>query len=720
MSISITHLNDPQRAAVTTVDKHVLVLAGAGSGKTGVITRKIAWMVDREVSAAKEIVGVTFTNKAAREMKQRLGTLLPKKACDQVRVSTFHRLGLRLLHRYAISPSRSAGTGAQTAQSNQPDQGNNNFQLRRGFSIFDGNDSRQIVKDILQDNPTTLDDRVITSRISTWKNELINPQTALIRAEDGQDAAIAKIYEDYQRMLNNCNAVDFDDLIRLPVELMRADPVICQDIQNGISQLLVDEVQDTNNCQYALIKLLMGEQAVLTAVGDDDQSIYSWRGANPENLNALARDLPDLQVIKLEQNYRSSQRILRCANAVIAKNPHLFEKQLWSDLGIGENLRLSYCRDSVDEAQWIAADILTQQFRHSVKNKDIAILYRSNFQSRPIEQALRESGISYHVSGGSSFFDTPEVKDLLSYLRLLTNPSDDTALLRVINRPRREIGAKTLEKIGLVAGLTKNSLFDTCFEPSLTEHITPRAAKQVSDFANCMVLMADNARRGDPVAVIRDLLERIDFDGWLADESSSPASLQRARDNVDEMLNWIERLVQAATPETQGMMGTTETSGESTDFASLVAHISLMDMLSRNQEKNELSGEDGSRGGDVHLMTMHAAKGLEFSHVYIPGMEEGILPHHSAAEDPQVEEERRLAYVGMTRAKHRLTFTVAQARSRFGDTTGTTPSRFLDEIPVDDLDRLGNTPNADSQQQNLVTGRETLDSLRALLDDASA
>jgi len=715
MSISISHLNEPQRAAVTTFDKHVLVLAGAGSGKTGVITRKIAWMVDRDVCEAKNIVAVTFTNKAAREMKQRLGTLLPKKSCKQIQVSTFHRLGLRLLHRYATS---------QSSRGRQPNDSDSSFQLRRGFSIFDGSDSRQIVKDILQDNPTTLDERFIISRISTWKNELTDPQSALLQAEDGQDAGIAKIYADYQRILNSCNAVDFDDLIRLPVELMRAEPGICQDIQQGISQLLVDEVQDTNNCQYALVKLLLGEQAVLTAVGDDDQSIYSWRGANPENLNALARDMPDLQVVKLEQNYRSSQRILRCANAVIAKNPHLFEKQLWSDLGLGENLRLSYCRDSVDEAQWVAADILTQQFRHNVKNKDIAVLYRSNFQSRPIEQALRENGISYHVSGGSSFFDRPEIKDLLSYLRLMTNPDDDTALLRIINRPRREIGAKTLEKIGYVAGLTNNSLFDSCLDPSLTEHISPRAAKQVTDFANCMVLMADNAVRGDPLAVIKELLERIDFDSWLANESSSPASLQRSRDNVDEMLNWLERLLQDATPEAQGLVESTQGQDKSndsaSDFASLVAHISLMDMLSRQQEKSELSGDDNTHGGDVHLMTMHAAKGLEFSHVYIPGMEEGILPHHSAEEDPQIEEERRLAYVGMTRAKHRLTFTVAKARSRFGDTAGTTPSRFLDEIPGDDLDRLGNTPDTESQQQNLNTGRETLDSLRALLDDASA
>jgi len=236
--------------------------------------------------------------------------------------------------------------------------------------------------------------------------------------------------------------------------------------------------------------------------------------------------------------------------------------------------------------------------------------------------------------------------------------------------------------------------------------------------------MADNAERGDPLAVIKELLERIDFDSWLADESSSPASLQRARDNVDEMLNWFERLLQGATPETQGIIESTPGQDESTDsksdFASLVAHISLMDMLSRQQEKSELSGDENAHSGDVHLMTMHAAKGLEFSHVYIPGMEEGILPHHSAEEDPQIEEERRLAYVGMTRAKHRLTFTVAKARSRFGDTAGTTPSRFLDEIPGDDLDQLGNTPDAESQEQNLNTGRDTLDSLRALLGDASA
>jgi len=476
-------------------------------------------------------------------------------------------------------------------------------------------------------------------------------------------------------------------------------------VQQGVAQLLVDEYQDTNNCQYELVKLLLGESSVLTAVGDDDQSIYSWRGANPENLNSLASDYPALQVIKLEQNYRSCQRILRSANAVIAENPHIFDKQLWSDLGLGESLRLSYCRDSTDEAEWVSADILSQQFRYNVRGEDVAILYRSNFQSRPIEQALRERGISYQISGGSSFFDAAEIKDLLAYLRLMTNTSDDTAFLRVINRPRRELGAKSLEHIGHVAASKKTSLFDACLDADLIERLTPRALTQVQSFTNRLILLADNAQRGDSVAVIRDLLEQIDYDAWLADQSSSPRALERSRDNVEELMTWLQRIVDSDTED--GL-------SEARDFTALVAHIALMDMLSRQDEQKDEKGEKSL--GDVQLMTLHAAKGLEFPHVYIIGMEEGILPHHNSTEDEQIEEERRLAYVGMTRAKHRLTFTVARTRSRFGEFSAVSPSRFLDAIPSDDIQHLGAEPSADSAEKNQETGRDTLSSLKALLE----
>jgi len=581
----------------------------------------------------------------------------------------------------------------------------NTRELRRGFSIFDANDSRQIVHEILQEAPVSVDERVILNTISRWKNELVSCDEALKSSNDQRDQLVARIYARYESVLESCNAVDFDDLISLPVRILRANADILAEVQQGVAQLLVDEYQDTNSCQYELVKLLLGEKSVLTAVGDDDQSIYSWRGANPENLNSLARDFPELQVIKLEQNYRSCQRILRSANAVIAENPHLFEKALWSDLGIGESLRLSYCRDSTDEAEWVSADILSQQFRYNVRGEDIAILYRSNFQSRPLEQALRERGVSYQISGGSSFFDAAEIKDLLAYLRLMTNPSDDTAFLRVINRPRREIGAKSLEHIGHVAASKKTSLFDACLDADLGDRLTPRALTQVQNFANRLILLADNASRGDSVAVIRELLDQIDYDGWLADQSSSPKGLERARDNVEELLTWLQRLVDSDTED--GL-------SEARDFTALVAHIALMDMLSRQEDtKND---KDAKSHGDVQLMTLHAAKGLEFPHVYIIGMEEGVLPHHNSTDDEQIEEERRLAYVGMTRAKHRLTFTAARTRSRFGEFSAVSPSRFLDAIPGDDIQHLGAEPSADSAEQNQETGRDTLSSLKALLE----
>ncbi len=697
MSIGISQLNGQQRLAVTTVDHNVLVLAGAGTGKTGVITRKIAWLVEHHDCPAQHVVAVTFTNKAATEMKSRLQGLLSKQIAKQIRVSTFHRLGLQLLHRYCHNEQ--TNVDAPTT-----------VQLRRGFSIFDQSDSSRIVRDLFEDTPVQLDEKQVLAAISQWKNELVDPESAVkLAGTDPRQALLARFYARYQSIISSCNAVDFDDLIRLPVHILKTNAAFRESVQSGIRYLLVDEYQDTNSCQYELVKLLLGDQGILTAVGDDDQSIYAWRGANPDNLPALSRDFPDLAVIKLEQNYRSCQRVLRCANAVIRENPHLHEKQLWSDMGLGEKLRLCHCRDGTDEAEWVAADILTQQFRHQIKPGSIAVLYRSNFQSRALEQALRDRGINYEISGGSSFFDTAEVRDLMAYLRVMANPDDNSALLRIINRPRREIGSRTVEHIGQLANQLGCSLFDACLHPELATIATARSAQRVSDFANMLVLMADNAQRGDTPAVVGELLEQIDYDAWLQDQASTPQSLQRARDNVAEILNWISRLEQNDSDDS------TATGKE---FASLVTHMSLMDTLSR-QDAGPADNSADSDGGGIQMMTLHAAKGLEFPHVYLIGAEEGILPHHSADEDGRIEEERRLAYVGMTRAKFRLTFTTARTRSRFGEISHTEPSRFLNEIPPDDIEKLGEEPGEADVQRTLDTGRATLASLKSMLQEGT-
>ena len=707
MQHSIAHLNPQQKEAVTTVDRPLLVLAGAGSGKTGVITSKVAWLVDKQVCQASEIVAVTFTNKAAAEMKTRLSRMMQRADSGKLRVSTFHRLGLSLLHQYAARKNRPVTTPATTGQTSGSSL-EKLRNLRPGFSIFDANDSRSVVADILTETKQPGEEKSIAGSISQWKNDLVSPQDAMAQASDPLSHLQAQIYADYQKFLGSCNALDFDDLISLPVELLRGDDNARQRVQEKLGQLLVDEYQDTNRCQYELVKLLLGDRGILTAVGDDDQSIYSWRGANPQNLVTLASDFPQLKVIKLEQNYRSSQRILRSANAVIAENPHVFEKQLWSDLAIGEQLRLSVCRDGSDEAEWVAADILAQKFRYNVRAGDIAILYRSNYQSRQLEQALRERGVRYQVSGGRSYFDYPEVKDLMAYLRVMINPSDDNAFLRVINRPKREIGPRTLQQLGLFAAECQCSLFEACLHDALASSLPARAAIRLQEFANRIVLQSDYAQRGEPVEAIRTLLEKINYDVWLADQASSEGALQRSRDNVSEMLDWIQRLASDDDPEAPE-------SGR--DFASLVAHVALVDMLSRqNQDESGSDDDSGEDHSAVQLMTLHAAKGLEFPHVYMTGMEEGILPHYNSTEDDQLQEERRLAYVGITRARYRLTFTMASSRNRFGEVFRAEPSRFLEAIADEDMDRLGGEISADAQERNLQTGKSTLADLRALLE----
>jgi len=374
-------LNPQQLAAVKHFETPLLVLAGAGSGKTGVITQKIAWLIEKQQYAPSSIFAVTFTNKASSEMRERLKKQLNAKQMRGLTIATFHRLGMDMLHRDGES-----------------------IGLRKGFTIMDQGDSMSALRELIKEGNSSIEERVLQNRISYWKNEFIEPDKALATAADDADRVSALLYARYNELLRACNSVDFDDLISLPVKMLSENREIRDKWRGRVRHLLVDEYQDTNAAQYALVQLLVDKFGALTAVGDDDQSIYSWRGARPENLLALKVDYPNLKVIKLEQNYRSSQRILRCANAVISQNPHEFEKRLWSDLGLGDMLRVSACKHSLDEAEWVAAEILTRHFQKDTPWGDFAILYRSNFQSRAFEQALREKKIPYVISGGKSFF----------------------------------------------------------------------------------------------------------------------------------------------------------------------------------------------------------------------------------------------------------------------------------------------------------------------------
>lgn len=643
----MNNLNPQQLAAVKTTDAPLLVLAGAGSGKTSVITEKIAWLI-RQGLPARQIAAVTFTNKAAREMKARVGKLLKGDQTRGLRVSTFHSLGLDIIRH----ESKTLG-------------------FQGGLSILDEQDKLTILKELISHASATLDPDLIDRyswQIGDWKNNGITPEEAISIPSNDKDnpplAYAATLYDEYSRQLKAYNAVDFDDLIFLPALLFEKHPDLLERWQNKIRYLLVDEYQDTNQTQYRLIKQLVGRLGKLTVVGDDDQSIYAWRGAQPENLSLLQNDFPRLKVIKLEQNYRSTRRILRVANQLIANNPHPFEKRLWSDLGEGDPLQIIPCKNDIHEAQQIASEIIHHKFKTGARFHDYAILYRSNHLSRPLEKALRENNIPYHLSGGTSFFGYTEIKDLLAYFRLLINPDDGSAFIRVVNTPKREIGPSTLEKLGRYANERQISLFDACFELGLEQILSENAVRKLRQFCDMIIDIAERTRQGDTLATLEELINTIRYESWVKDNSPNEKATARKLANISELMDWIKKLLE-------------EESGE-TAFEKCLSKILLLDILEQN--------EDETVTDNVRLMTLHAAKGLEFPNVYLMGIEENILPHQNSIDEGQIEEERRLAYVGITRAKKNLTITHCRQRKRYGDLELCEPSRFLEELPQEDLD----------------------------------
>jgi ATP-dependent DNA helicase Rep len=664
-------LNRKQQRAVEHVDGPLLVLAGAGSGKTRVITQKIASLVTRHGFAPHEVAAVTFTNKAAREMRQRVMSLVDPEVAEGVRISTFHTLGLNILRReYGHTP------------------------YRRNFSILDAGDSRALIRDQLQqagrDTDEILEETV--RRISAWKNELCDPETALADADNDSTAAKARSFKSYQDALQSYNALDFDDLIGLPVDIFREVPEALRAWRERIRYLLCDEYQDTNGAQYELMKMLVGEEAMFTVVGDDDQSIYAWRGARPETLRTLSDDFPGLTVIPLEQNYRSTSRILDAANSVISNNPHLFEKKLHSLCGAGDQLRIMRARDATDEAERVAMEIARRQMTSSATWGDFAILYRGNHQSRLFEQELQSRAIPFRVSGGPSFFDRSEVKDIMAYLRLVANPDDDIAYLRVVNIPRREIGSTSVRKLGEYAGSRGQSLLEASLEAGLHGVLPDRAVLRLQRFGRWIVESEDSLSRGEaPHEFAARLVDDIGYQEWLHDNCRDKRQADRCMENVEELIGWIRSLGR--------------TKGDS-DLAGLLAYIGLMDMLDREDEEK--------RDDAVSLMTLHAAKGLEFPHVYLVGAEEGLLPHKNSLDESALEEERRLAYVGITRAMQTLVISHAERRKRYGETMVCEPSRFLAELPRSDIIWEGQADER-SPDERRRQGRTAIDDLRRLL-----
>lgn len=667
-------LNPQQREAARYIEGPLLVLAGAGSGKTRVITRKIAYLIEQCGINARNIAAVTFTNKAAREMKERVSQLMGSREGVSTRglmVSTFHTLGLNILRR----EYKSLG-------------------YRSGFSIFDAQDSLAVLRDIMGRDFAADSEHAeqVQWHISEWKNQLILPEKAMQIAEPGTPQSAAKVYPLYVKALKAYNAVDFDDLILQPVLLFREHHEVLKKWQAKIHYLLVDEYQDTNGCQYELVKQLVGIREALTVVGDDDQSVYSWRGARPENLAQLQTDFPRLKLIKLEQNYRSMGRILRVANQLISNNPHVFEKQLWSAMGEGDPIRVIGCRDDDHESEKVVSELLYHKLKHQASFKDYAILYRSNHQSRPIEKVLREHNVPYFLTGGTSFFSRVEVKDIMAYLRLLANQDDDNAFLRVINTPRRGIGSSTLQALGNYASERNTSLFGACFEMGLAEQLPEKAIANLTHFAHWLVDIADRAKRGDLMSAIRDMIEEIEYRGWLEETSGDPNKAERRMENVEELLGWIDRILEQDT--------------EQKSIGDIAARLTLMDILDRQEDENQNDA--------VHLMTLHAAKGLEFPHVFMIGMEEEILPHRTSIEEDGIEEERRLCYVGITRAQRSLVMTMANTRKRYGEKMECEESRFLRELPSEDLIWMSEKTQVDPEERKARKDAH-MSNIRALL-----
>lgn len=641
-------LNSPQREAVEYCAGPLLVLAGAGSGKTRVIVEKIAHLVQRQGHDPTHIAAITFTNKAAREMRERAARRLPSSAAEALQVSTFHALGLQLLR------SEHARAG-----------------LRRGFSVLDADDTHALLKDLLPRGARPDDVQALRAWIGQAKNEGHDASAALAAAQAPREQAHAALYAAYAQRLAAYNAVDFDDLISLPLALLEGDAELAAGWRARLSYLLVDEYQDTNGAQYRLLRALAGSRGAFTCVGDDDQSIYAWRGARPENLADLARDYPDLRVIKLEQNYRCSVRILRCANALIAHNPHQHPKRLWSAGAEGEPLRVLACRDGEHEAARIAALLDQAHQREQRPWNQYAILYRGNHQSRELEKALRLARIPYHLSSALSLLDRSEVKDALAYLRLIVNPADDAAFLRVVNLPRRDLGSSTLEKLGLAAQARGIALLQAAGDAACLGALVRRQQDALREFVMLIERLRNAAARSSAAELLTQVLADSGLAAHVAEQPGDEATRARRSANLHELGEWF-----AAMQRGGARVG---------DLAQTLV------LLGQN---------DRDDGGDaLRLMTLHAAKGLEFHGVCIVGCEDGTLPHEGALDEGRIEEERRLFYVGITRARAWLVLSHATRARRYGETVALVPSRFLDELPAADLRRDGDDPQAEAESR---------------------
>jgi len=646
-------LNPAQLEAVYHLRGPCLVLAGAGSGKTRVIVHKIANLLKNGLEP-KQIAAITFTNKAAAEMRERAKALVGPRAAKDLAISTFHSLGVRML--------RTDGT---------------RLGLKEQFSILDSDDVAGVLRDA---GGTT--DAALARRwqwtISLWKNQGLDADGADRAAADDDERVAARVMRRYQERLQAYQAVDFDDLIGLPLALLHRDAEARAKWQDQFRHILVDEYQDTNAVQYELLKALVGERGLFTAVGDDDQSIYGWRGATIENLKRLPQDFPALKVIPLEQNYRSTGHILRAANAVISKNPKLFEKKLWSEFGDGEPVRVIECDGEEHEAERAVARIQALRGNDGrIKLSDFAILYRANHQARVFEQKLRGAQIPYKVSGGQSFFDRAEIKDLCAWLRLLVNQDDDPAFLRAVTTPKRGIGHQTLASLGEFAGKWKTSLFEALFAQSLGTALKGKAIDSLHEFGRYINDLEHRARHTsgheDAKALLLGWLTDIGYEQHLRDGEDSEKLATARWGNVLDFVDWIARRCGG---EITNEGGTFESPKQT--VLEVAQTISVIISLAERGDEQDV----------VTLSTLHASKGLEWPHVVLAGVNEGLLPFKGSEEEmtpERLEEERRLMYVGITRARSTLAVSVLRRRKKGRDTVAGVPSRFIAEMKLDEV-----------------------------------
>jgi DNA helicase-2/ATP-dependent DNA helicase PcrA len=677
MGIDLSTLNPPQREAVLATEGPVLVLAGAGSGKTRVITFRIAHLMEKGVSSTN-ILAVTFTNKAATEMRERVEHLVDKRRASGLTVSTFHSFGLNILKREL-----------------------HRLGYPRKFAILDASDQASLVKRCLKevnDADRKFDVRRVISLISRAKMSGGNLKS-LAGGDPEYDAIAREVYERYQRALFNMACVDFDDLIMLPAKIWRQFPQVLEEHQWQYRYLLVDEYQDTNSSQFELLQLLAGERQNLCAVGDDDQSIYGWRGAEVEHILRFEKQFRGVREIRLEQNYRSTGHILSAANAVIAKNATRKHKRLWTDQGDGDPISVVASPTEEDEAKFVADEILRIHYETKRKLTDFAILYRTNTQARPLEEALQGAGLRYDTHGGLKFFDRKEVKDVIAYLRTCHNVQDDVSVARIANTPNRGIGDTTMERLHARARSQGLHLFSVMKRAREFPELNEQQAESVSRFAELIVRYQLLIETDGWSKAARELCREVDMWGECKKHVDSANAAARKVENLESLLHGIERF---------------EERNKGEGVAGYLARLSL-------DSRDEEPGED--TGDAVTLMTLHSAKGLEWPYVFLCGVEEDLLPHSGMqGEVANPDEERRLAYVGITRAREKLFLTRAQSRFKNGQARPRTPSRFLGDIPDAHLEAVDVAqPRTATAVKQMEKGRDFFARMRAMLgDDAPA